>query len=58
MCVDKAIERLKGLLLLRENGFENALISANEIAFKMNIEPKFWKNVLDVKRNNLMKSLE
>ena len=45
MCIDEAIEQLKGLLSFfekyRENGFENALISTKEIAFEMDIEPKF-----------------
>ncbi|XP_058778632.1 uncharacterized protein LOC131652705 [Vicia villosa] len=45
MRIDVAIEQLKGLILFlekyRENGFENAMISAKEIAFEMDIEPKF-----------------
>ncbi|XP_058734057.1 uncharacterized protein LOC131605754 [Vicia villosa] len=47
MCIVVAIEQLKGLVSFfekyRENGFENALISAKEIAIEMNIEPKFHK---------------
>ncbi|XP_058740955.1 uncharacterized protein LOC131613289 [Vicia villosa] len=45
MCIDVAIDQLKGLVSFfekyRENGFENALISTKEIAIEMNIEPKF-----------------
>jgi len=45
MCIDEAIEQIKGLLSFFEkyweNGFENALISTKEIAFEMDIEPKF-----------------
>ena len=42
MCIDEAIEQLKGLLSFfekhSESEFENALISTKEIAFEMDIE--------------------
>jgi len=45
MCISMSIEQLKGLFsfyeIHRENGFENAYISAKEIASKMDVEPKF-----------------
>ncbi|XP_045802280.1 zinc finger MYM-type protein 1-like [Trifolium pratense] len=45
MRMDVAIEQLKGLISFfekyREDGFENAMISAKEIASEMDIEPKF-----------------
>jgi hypothetical protein len=45
MRMDVAIEQLKGLISFfekyREDGFENAIISAKEIASEMDIEPKF-----------------
>jgi len=42
MCTDEASEQLKGHLLL----FENALIFVNDIAFEMNIEPKFHEKCI------------
>ncbi|KAL5166612.1 Zinc finger MYM-type protein 1 [Glycine soja] len=54
MCIDEAIEQLKGLLSFfekyRENGFENALISTKEIAFEMDIEPKFREKCISRKK--------
>ncbi|KAL2957991.1 hypothetical protein AAZX31_18G182000 [Glycine max] len=54
MCIDEAIEQLKGLLSFfekyRENGFENALISTKEIAFEMDIEPKFHEKCISRKK--------
>ena len=45
MSVDVAMEKLKGLISFfekyREDGFENAIISAKEISFEMDIKPKF-----------------
>jgi len=45
MCINMVIEQLKGLLSFfetyRENGFENAFIFVKEIAFEMDVEPKF-----------------
>jgi len=45
MCINMAIKQLKGFLSFfetyRENGFENAFISAKEIASEMDVEPKF-----------------
>ena len=57
MCIDEAIEQLKGLLSFfekyRENEFENALISSNEIAFEMNLMKQLDENV----DNEIVKSL-
>ncbi|KAJ0724777.1 putative HAT dimerization domain, ribonuclease H-like superfamily [Helianthus annuus] len=45
MCIDSAIQKLDGLLCYfenyRENGFENAIIDAKEIALEMDVEPMF-----------------
>ena len=45
MCINMAIKQLKGFLSFfetyRENGFENAFISAKEIVSEMDVEPKF-----------------
>ncbi|KAF5797875.1 putative transcription factor and/or regulators TTF-type(Zn) family [Helianthus annuus] len=45
MCIDSAIKKLDGLLCYfenyRENGFENAIIDAKEIALEMDVEPMF-----------------
>ncbi|PIN09162.1 hypothetical protein CDL12_18255 [Handroanthus impetiginosus] len=45
MCIDIAIDQLKGLLSFfqryRNEGFTSAMISAKEIASEMNIEPEF-----------------
>ena len=45
MLIDIAMEKIKGLISFfkeyRETGFENALQSAKEIAFEMNIDPIF-----------------
>jgi hypothetical protein len=45
MSIDVAIEKLKGLISFfkkyRENGFENAIISAKEISIEMDIKPMF-----------------
>jgi len=61
MCINMAIEQLKGLLSFfetyRENGFENAFISAKEIASEMDVEPKFHEKRTSGKKNNLMKIL-
>jgi len=61
MCINMAIEQLKGLLSFsetyRENRFENAFISAKEILSEMNVEPKFSEKKNQSKKNNLMKIL-
>jgi len=61
MCINMVIAQLKGLLSFfethRENGFENAFISAKEIASKMDVEPKFREKRTRRKKNNLMKIL-
>ena len=47
MCIDVAIEQLKGLISYfekyRENGFTDAMIFAKNIAFDLEIEPIFVK---------------
>lgn len=54
MCVDDAIQQLKGLICFfekyREEGFENAIIAAKEIAIEMNVEPKFREKRI-IRRN-------
>ncbi|XP_021980504.1 zinc finger MYM-type protein 1-like [Helianthus annuus] len=45
MCIDIAIKQLDGLIIyfkkFRDEGFENAMIEAKELALKMGIEPSF-----------------
>jgi hypothetical protein len=62
MCIDEAIEQLEGLLSFfekyRENGFENALISAKEIAFEMDIEPKFREKRISRRKKQFDENVE
>ena len=62
MCIDEAIEQLKGLLSFfekyRENGFENALISTKEIAFEMDIEPKFYEKRISRRKKQFDENVE
>jgi len=62
MCIDEVIEQLKGLLSFfekyRENGFENALISSKEIAFKMNIETKFREKRIRQRKKQFDKNID
>ena len=51
--MDVAIEQLKGLIfffLKSRDGFENNIIYVEEIVSVMDVEPKFVKNVLCVKK--------
>ena len=70
MSIDVAIEKLKGLISFfekyREDGFENAIISAKEIATEMDIEPKFREKCIirrkrqfdEIIDNEVLKTLE
>ncbi|KAH1249266.1 hypothetical protein GmHk_05G012662 [Glycine max] len=62
MCIDETIEQLKGLLSFfekhRENGYENALISTKEIAFEMDIEPKFYEKRINRRKKQFDENVE
>ena len=62
MCIDEAIEQLKGLLSFfeqyRKNGLENALISTKEIAFEMDIELKFRKKHISRRKKQFDENVE
>nr|KYP34700.1 hypothetical protein KK1_044329 [Cajanus cajan] len=48
----------KNLQMYRENGFENALIFAKEIAFKMDVESKFCEKHINYKKKQFDESVE
>jgi len=62
MCINMAIEQLKGLLSFfetyRENGFENVFISAKEIASEMDVEPKFREKRTSRKKKQFDENIE
>ena len=62
MCIDGAIEQLKDLFSrfekYRKNGFQNALISAKEIAFEINIKPKFREKRIRCRKKQFDENVE
>ena len=55
MLIDVALEKIKGLISFfegyRDNGFQNALVNATEIAIELNIDPTFpQKRIIRRKR--------
>ncbi|KAJ0457180.1 putative ribonuclease H-like superfamily [Helianthus annuus] len=56
MCIDIAIKQLDGLIIyfkkFRDEGFENAMIEAKELALKMGIEPSFREKRV-IRRNRI-----
>ena len=62
MCIDIAIEQLKGGLSFfekyRENGFTSTTISSKEIASQMDIEPKFYDKCIIHRRKQFDENVD